>query len=163
MKTFQTLATVILAAAVGTAAMSAQQLSVKRALNLAVAKAIAAAAEKEAMANKWAMFITIIDDTGTVLFVERIDDAQIGSYEVSMQKAQTALKFRRPTKAFEDLVNGGRPAVARLPGVLPIEGGVPLMADGKVIGAIGVSGGASSQDAQVAMAGVAALEAVLKK
>jgi uncharacterized protein GlcG (DUF336 family) len=143
--------------------LSAQQLSIKRALNLAVAKTIAAAAEKEAVAHGWAMFITIIDDGGTVLFVERLDDAQVGSYDVSMQKAQTALKFRRPTKAFEDLVNGGRPAVAKLPGVLPIEGGVPLMADGKVIGAIGVSGGASSQDAQVAMAGVAALEAVLKK
>jgi glc operon protein GlcG len=143
--------------------LSAQQLSIKRALNLAVAKTIAAAAEKEAVAHGWAMFITIIDDGGTVLFVERLDDAQVGSYDVSMQKAQTALKFRRPTKAFEDLVNGGRPAVAKLPGVLPIEGGVPLMADGKVIGAIGVSGGASSQDAQVAMAGVAALESVLKK
>lgn len=143
--------------------LSAQQLTIKRALNLAVAKTIAAAAEKEAAAHGWAMFIAIIDDGGTVLFVERLDDAQLGSYEVAMQKAQTALKFRRPTKSFEDLVNGGRPAVAKLPGVLPIEGGVPLMADGKVIGAIGVSGGASSQDAQVAMAGVAALEAVLKK
>jgi uncharacterized protein GlcG (DUF336 family) len=163
MKTMKTLLSLVLAAAVGSVGISAQQLSIKRALNLAVAKTIAAAAEKEAMANKWAMFITIIDDGGTILFVERIDDAQIGSYEVSMQKAQTALKFRRPTKAFEDLVNGGRPAVAKLPGVLPIEGGVPLMADGKVIGAIGVSGGASSQDAQVAQAGVAALESLLKK
>ncbi len=163
MKTLKTFTSLILAAAAGTGMLSAQQLSIKRTLNLAVAKTIAAAAEKEAVAHGWAMFITIIDDGGTVLYVERLDDAQVGSYDVSMQKAQTALKFRRPTKAFEDLVNGGRPAVAKLPGVLPIEGGVPLMADGKVIGAIGVSGGASSQDSQVAMAGVAALEAVLKK
>src|SRR5262252_1615476 len=103
MKRLATLIALILAAIAGVVSVSAQQLSIKRALNLAVAKTIAAAAEKEAMANKWAMFITIIDDGGTVLYVERIDDAQIGSYEVSMQKAQSALKFRRPTKAFEDL------------------------------------------------------------
>jgi uncharacterized protein GlcG (DUF336 family) len=80
-----------------------------------------------------------------------------------MQKAQTALKFRRPTKTMEDVANGGRVATLKLPGALPIEGGIPLLADGKVIGAIGVSGGASNQDAQVAQAGVAALEALLKK
>jgi uncharacterized protein GlcG (DUF336 family) len=147
----------------GASSLAAQQLSTKKTLNLAVAKVIAAAAEKEAINNHWSMFITIIDDGGTVLFLERVDDAQIGSYEVSMEKAQTALKFRRPTKAFEDLANGGRPAIIKLPGALPIEGGLPLMADGKVIGAIGVSGGASSQDAQVAQADVAALETLLKK
>ena len=145
------------------ASANAQQLSTKKTLNLAVAKVIAAAAEKEAMKNNWMMYITIVDDTGTVMFLERIDDAQLGSYDVSMQKAQTALKFRRPTKTMEDVANGGRVATLKLPGALPIEGGIPLLADGKVIGAIGVSGGASNQDAQVAQAGVAALEALLKK
>lgn len=164
MKTIKTLFTVLLAIAFGLGAqhLGAQQLSTKKTLNLAVAKQIAMASEKEAMKNGWTMFITIVDDGGTVLYLERIDDAQIGSYEVSMEKAQTALKFRRPTKAFEDLANSGHPNIIKLPGALPVEGGIPLMADGKVIGAIGVSGGASSQDAQVAQAGVAALEALLK-
>jgi glc operon protein GlcG len=150
------------AAMFGALGVDAQQLSTKKTLNLAVAKQIAMAAEKEAMKNGWTMFITVIDDGGTVLYLERIDDAQIGSYEVSIEKAQTALKFRRPTKAFEDLANGGHPNIIKLPGALPVEGGIPLLADGKVIGAIGVSGGASSQDAQVAQAGAAALEALLK-
>lgn len=79
-----------------------------------------------------------------------------------MAKAKSALLFKRPTKTFEDQVAGGRTALLKLPGALPVEGGIPLMADGKVIGAIGVSGGTSPQDAQVARAGVAALEAILK-
>jgi glc operon protein GlcG len=91
-----------------------------------------------------------------------VDDAQVGSYDVSMGKAQTALKFRRPSKAFEDLIGGGRNALLGLPGVTPIEGGFPLVVDGKTIGAIGVSGGTSAQDAQVAQAGVAAFEAIAK-
>lgn len=142
--------------------LGAQQLSTKKSLNLAVTKAIVAAAEKEAMKNNWAMFITVIDDGGTIMAIERLDDAQIGSLDVSIGKAQTSLKFKRPSKAFEDLIAGGRNALLGLPGVTPIEGGFPLMADGKVIGAIGVSGGSSAQDAQVAQAGVAALEAILK-
>jgi len=164
MKRIKILFAVLAAAALGFGAqhLGAQQLSTKKTLNLAIAKQIAVASEREAMKNGWMMFITIIDDAGTVLFLERIDDAQIGSYEVSIEKAQTALKFRRPTKAFEDLANSGRPAIIKLPGALPIEGGIPLMADGKVIGAIGVSGGSSQQDAQVAQAGVAALEALLR-
>jgi glc operon protein GlcG len=132
--------------------LGAQQLSTKKTLNLAVAKKIVAAAENEAMKNGWAMFVTVVDDGGTVIYLERLDDAQIGSLEVSIEKAQTALKFKRPTKAFEDLVTGGRNSILKLPGALPVEGGIPLMADGKVIGAIGASGGSSQQDAQVAQA-----------
>ena len=94
--------------------------------------------------------------------IERMDDAQIGSLDVSMGKAQTALKFKRPSKVFDNLANSGKPGLLGL-GVTPVEGGIPLMADGKVIGAIGVSGGTSQQDAQGAQAGVAALEALLKK
>jgi glc operon protein GlcG len=159
MTRIKTLFALVLVAAVS---LAAQQLGTKRTLTLAIAKQIAMASEKEALKNGWMMFITIIDDGGTVVYLERVDDAQIGSYEVSIEKAQTALKFRRPTKAFEDLVNSGRPAIIKLPGALPIEGGIPLMADGKVIGAIGVSGGSSQQDAQVAQAGVAVLEALVK-
>jgi len=146
-----------------TATLGAQQLSTKRTLNLAVAKQIVAASEKEAMKNGWQMFITVVDDGGTIIYLERLDDAQIGSFEVSIEKAETALKFKRPSKAFEDLVAGGHTNIIKLPGALPVEGGIPLMADGKVIGAIGVSGGSSQQDAQVAQAGVTALEALLKR
>jgi uncharacterized protein GlcG (DUF336 family) len=144
------------------ATLPAQQLSTKKSLNLAVTKVIVAAAEKEALKNGWTMFITVIDDGGTVLAIERMDEAQIGSLDVSIGKAQTSLKFKRPSKVFDDLINGGKNALLGLPGVTPIEGGFPLMSDGKVIGAIGVSGGSSQQDAQVAQAGVAALETLLK-
>jgi uncharacterized protein GlcG (DUF336 family) len=147
---------------IAAAALGAQELSSKKSLNLAVTKVIVAAAEKEATKNGWAMFIAVIDDGGVLTTVERMDDAQIGSLDVSIGKAQTSLKFKRPSKAFEELINGGRNSLLGLPGVTPVEGGFPLMADGKVIGAIGVSGGTSAQDAQVAQAGVAALEALLK-
>jgi uncharacterized protein GlcG (DUF336 family) len=147
-------------AAAGT--IAAQQLATKKALTLEAAKKIAAAAEAEAMKNKWTMFICIVDDSGTPMFVERIDETQIGSYEVSVQKARTAVLFKRPTKALEDAVAGGRNVVLRLPGALPLEGGIPILVEGKVIGGIGVSGGTSQQDAQVAQAGLAALEAMLK-
>jgi uncharacterized protein GlcG (DUF336 family) len=141
----------------------AQQLATKRALTLEVAKKLAAAAEAEAAKNKWTMYITIVDDGGNPIFIEKMDETQIGSFDVSIAKAQSAVNFKRPTKAFEDAVAGGRTAVLKLPGSIPIEGGVPLMADGKVIGAIGVSGGSSAQDGQVAAVAVAALEAMLKK
>jgi uncharacterized protein GlcG (DUF336 family) len=140
---------------------SAQQLATKKALTLEVAKRIAAAAEAEAVKNKWTMFICIVDDSGTPMLVERIDETQLGSFEVSVDKARTAVFFKRPTKALEDAVAGGRNVVLRLPG-LPIEGGIPIMADGKVIGAVGVSGGTSAQDAQVAQAGINAVEGILK-
>jgi uncharacterized protein GlcG (DUF336 family) len=149
-----------LAAVAGT--VYAEQLATKRALTLDIAKKIAAAAEAEALKNKWTMFITIVDDSGIPMYIERIDETQLGSFDVSIEKARSAVLFKRPTKAFEDIVAGGRTAVLKLPGAMPVEGGIPLMADGKVIGAIGVSGGTSPQDGQVAQAGVAALEAILK-
>ena len=142
--------------------LAAQQLSTKKSLNLAVTKVIVAAAEKEALKNGWTMFITVIDDGGTMLALERMDEAQVGSLDVAIGKAQTSLKFKRPSKVFDDLISSGKNSLLGLPGVTPIEGGFPLLADGKVIGAIGVSGGSSAQDAQVAQAGVAALEALLK-
>ena len=146
---------------IAAAGLSAQQLSTKKSLNLAVTKVIVAAAEQEAAKNHWNMFITVVDDGGTIVAIERMDEAQIGSLEVSIGKAKTALRFKRPSKVFDDLVNSGKPGLMGL-GVTPVEGGIPLVADGKVIGAIGVSGGTSQQDAQSAQAGVAAFEALLK-
>jgi len=140
----------------------AQVLATRRVLTLEVAKKIAAAAEAEALRNKWTMYITVVDDSGMPVYIERIDETQLGSFEVSIEKARSAVLFKRPTKAFEDQLAGGRTAVLKLSGAIPVEGGIPLMADGKVIGAIGVSGGTSAQDGQAAQAGVAALEAMLK-
>ena len=149
----------VLAIVAGTGA--AQQLATKKALTLDIAKRMVAAAEAEAIKNKFTMFICIVDDSGTPMLIHRIDESQLGSFEVSIEKARTAVFFKRPTKALEDAVAGGRNVVLRLPG-LPIEGGIPIMADGKVIGGIGVSGGTSPQDAQVAQAGLTAIDALLK-
>ena len=134
----------------------------KKALTLAVAKRIAAAAEKEAIKNNWNMFIAIVDDGGNLMFLERMDDSQLASLEVSIAKARSALLFKRPTKALEDAVSAGRIAVMKLAIAVPVEGGVPLMAYGQIVGAIGVSGATSPQDGIVAQAGVDELESILE-
>jgi uncharacterized protein GlcG (DUF336 family) len=133
------------------------QLATKKALTLAAAKDIAAAAEAEAVKNKWNVVIAVVDDGGHLVYLQRMDETQIGSVEVAQEKARTAVRFKRPSKALEDAVAGGRNVVLRLPGALPVEGGLPLSADGKIIGAIGVSGVTSQQDGQIAAAGAAAL------
>jgi glc operon protein GlcG len=118
-----------------------------------------AAAEKEANANRWPMAIAIVDSTGHLALFARIDQTQLGSIAVSIAKAETALNFRRPTKIFEDQMAAGGAGLrlSTMPGVAALEGGVPIVVDGHVIGAIGVSGMLSGQDAQVAAAGLAAL------
>jgi glc operon protein GlcG len=126
----------------------------KSALNLADAKQIAAAAEAEALNNKWSVTIAVLDDGGNLLFLQRLDDAPLGSIAVAQEKARTALLFKRPTKAIEEIVAGGRIVMLTLTGATPIEGGLPLLNKGQIIGAIGVSGVQSSQDAQIAGAGV---------
>lgn len=134
------------------------QLGTKKSMTLDAAKKLAAAAEAEAIANKWTMVIAIIDDGGNQVYLEKMDETQIGSVDVAIAKAQSAVKFKRPTKVFEDALVGGRQAILKLPGAIPIEGGVPLMIDGRVIGAIGVSGAQSKEDGQVAAAAVKAFE-----
>ncbi len=141
--------------------LPAGQLADKKALTLEVAKQVAAAAEKEAAGNKWTMVIAILDDGGNLLYLERMDDTQIGSIEVAIQKAHSALAFKRPTKVFEDAVAGGRTAILKLPGAMPVEGGLPIIWEGKVIGAIGCSGGTSQQDGLAAKAGLDALTKIL--
>ena len=128
---------------------------------LAVAKTIMAAAEKEAAANQWPMAIAIVDSTAHLVLFQRADQTQLGSMEVSVGKAMTAVRFRRSTKVFEEAIAAGGAGVriTTMPGVLALEGGVPIIVDGQVIGAIGVSGMLSTQDAQVAAAGLAALSA----
>ncbi len=144
----------------GALAMSAE-LATKKSLTLAVAKQIAAAAEQEASANKWNVVIAVLDDGGHLIYLQRMDETQIGSVDVAQQKAQSAVKFKRPTKVFEDALAGGRQAILKLPGAIPVEGGLPIVVDGKVLGAIGVSGVTSQQDGQIAKAGVDALAKIL--
>lgn len=126
----------------------------KKALSLAEAKQIAAAAEIEALNNKWSVTIAVLDDGGNLLYLQRLDDAPVGSIVVAQEKARTAFLFKRSTKSLEEAVAGGRAVMLALPGATPIEGGFPLLNDGRVVGAIGVSGVQSAQDAQIAQAGV---------
>ena len=143
------------------AGVRAQKLADKKALTLAVAKQIAAASEAEAAKNKFTMVIVIVDEGGNLICLEKMDETQIGSIEVAQAKAHTAIAFKRPTKVFQDGVTGGNNSILKLPGVVATEGGIPLVVDGKIIGAIGVSGGTSAQDGTVAQAGVDALPKIL--
>ena len=145
----------LLSAVLLTSFMADAQLATKKALTLEAAKQIAAAAEAEAKKNNWTMVISVVDDGGHLLYLERMDGTQIGSVEVAQEKAAPAVRFKRPTKALEDTVAGGRQVMLKLPGATPIEGGLPIMAGNELIGAIGVSGGTSPQDGQVAAAGLA--------
>ncbi len=128
----------------------------KKAITLDFAKQIAAAAEQKAGDNNWPVAIAIVDEGGQLVYLARRDNTQFGSIEVAIQKAVTAVAFKRPTKVFEQAVAGGRMALLGLRGVLPLEGGLPLVFDGRVIGAIGVSGVTAEQDGMVARAGAEA-------
>jgi uncharacterized protein GlcG (DUF336 family) len=130
------------------------QLATKKALTLEAAKRLASVAEAEALKNKWTMVVAIVDDGGNLVYLQRMDNTQIGSIEVALQKAKTAIAFKRPTKAFEDQVAQGKTDILGVPGVIPVEGGLPLVVDGQCIGAIGVSGGTRQQDGIVAKAAV---------
>ena len=139
----------------------ADHLDTKRALTLSVTKKIAAAAEAFAKQNQWNVVIAIVDEGGHLLYLQRMDGGQTGSVRVAMQKAETAAAFKRPTKAFQDAVVGGRIALIALPGGMPFDGGVPIKLDGEVLGAIGVSGVTGEQDGMIAGAGAAALSKIL--
>jgi glc operon protein GlcG len=130
----------------------------KKSLSLEDARMAAAAAVSEAKKNKWNMAVAVVDDGGHLIYFERIDETQIGSIDIAIGKARTEVNFKRPTRALEDAINGGQYAVLTFPNSIPREGGLPIFVDGKVVGGIGVSGGKSSEDAQVAIAGVEALK-----
>jgi len=118
-----------------------------------------AAAEAEAERRDWPMVIAIVDSTGHLVMLHKMDQAQLGSVAIAQAKAETAVNFRRPTKAFQDAIAEGGAGLRMLSmsGVSALEGGLPLMLEGEVVGAIGVSGMQSGQDADVARAGIAAL------
>jgi uncharacterized protein GlcG (DUF336 family) len=130
----------------------------KAALELADLKAIAAAAEAEARANQWAVTIAIVDDGGHLLWLQRLDGAAPISAHIAPAKARTAAIGRRESRMYEEVINGGRVSFLSVPGIEGmLEGGVPILKDGQCLGAVGVSGVKSSEDAQVARAGIAAI------
>lgn len=155
----RTLFTILLVGLVAGLAIPAAeaQLADRKALTLEGAKRIMTAAEKEATANKWNVAIAIVDEAGELLMFQKMDDVQVASVDIAIGKARSAARFRRPTKALEDTVAKGRTTLMAVEGVLPLEGGVPIIVGGQVIGAVGVSGVASQDDARVAEAGIAAL------
>jgi uncharacterized protein GlcG (DUF336 family) len=121
-------------------------------------KSIAAGAEAEALRNGWAVTISVCDDGGHLLWLQRMDGAPPMSAAVAPEKARTAVLARRASKVYEDMVNNGRFAALKMP-VVPLEGGEMIVVDGEVVGAVGVSGVKAGEDAQVARAGVAAIGA----
>jgi uncharacterized protein GlcG (DUF336 family) len=129
----------------------------KKTLTLAAAKTIAAAAEAEAERNGWRVVIAIVDDGGHPIVLQRLDGTQAGSVAIAIGKAKTAILFKRPTKGLEDSINGGRFTFLNAPDVVPLEGGLPIIVDGDLVGAIGVSGVKSSQDVEIGQAGIDAL------
>ena len=124
------------------------------------ARAVMAAAESEAAKNNWAVVISIIDSGGNIVMLHRHNDVQLSSIEISQGKAKTALMFKRPSKVLDDAISGGGAGLRflALKDIVPLEGGLPIVADGKIVGAIGVSGVLSSQDSQVARAGADGLK-----
>lgn len=157
MKSWLKTATGMLAIPLIAVAMHAQQLPEKKVLTLEVAKRIANAAEQEATKNKWNQVIAILDDGGHLLYLERMDNAQLGSIDIATAKARSALYFQRPTKVFQDRVAAGGVNVLKMPNAIANEGGIPLRVGGQIVGSIGVSGATGQQDGVVAAAGVAAL------
>ena len=147
------LAIVLIAALLG----PPQQLPTRKTLTLDAARRIAAAAEAEAKRNNWAVSIAVLDDAGHLMVFHRMDGAKLVATDIAIRKARTAVYFQGPTKALEEEVSGGRTALLPIDGFMPLEGGVPLVVDGALVGAIGVSGVTGAQDAQCATTGAAAL------
>ncbi|HSM85608.1 MAG TPA: heme-binding protein [Candidatus Limnocylindrales bacterium] len=129
-------------------------------INLESAWKAAAAALAEAAKNHWTMAVAVVDPNGTLVYYEKMDNTQNGSAQVSIDKARSAALFKRPTKALQDAVASGGAGirVLALQGAVPVEGGVPILSEGKIVGAIGVSGDTSDHDGQCAQAGAAAVK-----
>ena len=126
-------------------------------VELQQARQIVDSARKAAGERRFAMAFAVVDPSGQLVLFEKMDGTQYGSTVVAQEKARSAALFKRPTKVFSDAVTAGRVAVISLPGALPIEGGVPIVVQGRIIGALGVSGGTSEQDGEIAAAALAAM------
>jgi uncharacterized protein GlcG (DUF336 family) len=129
-------------------------------ISLDNAKKAAAATAAEARKNGWFMGIAVVDPNGDLIYFERMDNTQVGSVRIAMRKAETAAKFKRPSKVFQDLLAKGDnfTYLLGLEGAMPVQGGLPIVMDGKIVGAIGVSGATGDQDSQCAQAGIDALK-----
>ncbi len=152
---------VVAVLAAGTAVSHAQEApGYGTSIRLEPAKRILAAAQAEARKNRWNVVITIVDVGGHPVSMERMDDTQLGSIQVAEQKARSAVFFRRPTKAFQDTLAAGGEGlrILKVEGAIAVEGGLPIIREGKIIGGIGVSGVTPAQDGQIAAAGLAALK-----
>jgi uncharacterized protein GlcG (DUF336 family) len=152
--------TATLANAQTVAAPSTRQMPYGPPISLEQAKKVVAGAEAEARKNNWNVVIAILDSGGNLVLLQRMDGTQLASIEVAPEKAHSAVAFRRSTKVFQDLVaqGGSNLRLLRMPGASPLEGGIPIVVDNKIIGAIGVSGVTSEQDEQIGQAGINALK-----
>jgi glc operon protein GlcG len=150
------LALLVLAAA-ASPALEAQTID-KKVLSLAAARRIAAAAEQAAKEKGLDVVIVVVDDAGNILLLERMDGAQVASVNVGIGKARTAAIYRRPSRVFEEQIRNGRVAALALADATPLQGGVPILLDGKVVGAIGVSGDTPQVDEDIAIAGARAFK-----
>jgi uncharacterized protein GlcG (DUF336 family) len=126
-------------------------------LTLEGAKKMMAAAEAEARKNNWSVAIAIVDAGANLLLFQKLDETQSGSIEVAIGKARTAVTFKRPTKALEEIIAGGRSVFLAVDGITPLQGGLPIVVDGQLLGGVGVSGVMSSQDEQISQAALDAL------
>jgi glc operon protein GlcG len=147
------LAAALVAIAATPHASAGAQLLDTKVISLEAAKKMAAAAEAEARRNGWTVAVAVVDVSGGLILFHRLDRVQTASLDIAIAKARTAARFRRPTKALEDAVAGGRMAILSFEGVVAVEGGLPIVVGDDVIGAIGVSGMTSQQDGVVAKAG----------
>jgi uncharacterized protein GlcG (DUF336 family) len=129
------------------------------AIKLETAKKAAAAAMAEVRRNAWTMAVAVVDTAGDLVYFEKMDDTQVASVLVCQDKARSAARFKRSTKVFQDMLTSGGEGlrVLRIKGAVPVEGGLPITIEGKIVGAIGLSGGTSAQDGQCAKAGVDAV------
>ncbi len=127
-------------------------------VNVSTAKKIAAGTLAECQKNGWNVAVAVVDPHGSLVYYEKMEDTQYASADIAIGKAKAAATYRRPTRAFADAINKGSPATATLPGVFASPGGVPLMVDGKVTGAVGVSGVTGDQDEQCALAGAKSVQ-----
>jgi glc operon protein GlcG len=161
---FKAIARAVLAASIAVFSMAAlaQQAPPPYGMNISVdaAKKASAAAVAEARKNNWAMAIAVTDTAGNLVYFERMDDTQVGSISVAIGKSRSAALFKRPTKVFQDLVAKGADFtyLLGLEGAVVVQGGIPIVTDGKLVGAIGCSGGSGAQDVQTCTAGLAALQ-----
>jgi glc operon protein GlcG len=153
---------IVAAAVILTAAVTAhaQTMSYGPSITLEMAKKAAAPAIAEARKNNWLMAVAIVDPAGDLVYFEKMDDTQVASTVIAIDKARSAARLKRPTKALQDALTATPDGIRllALTGAVPVDGGVPIVVGGKIIGAIGASGGTSAQDGQVAAAGVAALK-----